>query len=307
MAVEGAQGSSGPSEGSGSPNPASTVTTGTVQAGVNSPQGTGTGTESAPAPVTWDSLKGMIPKELAGEKSLEVIKDFPGLVKGYVEGQKYMGGAVRVPKADAPTEEWNKFYNKLGRPESSEGYQLAPPDLTRGAALDPAVLPKVKSLFHSAGLTTSQAQVLLSGWGRIVNEGIEGSHAKQAEALEALQQEWGAAYNNNLTYARSVATQLGGPDVLKAMDRTGAGNDPAVVKFLMKVGKLFAQDGVISTGEEFQSVQTAQEQIDSVLNLGKEERQKHPYWNRSLSGHKEWVEKMYKLQELVSNTGRSEE
>lgn len=46
------------------------------------------------------------------------LKDFAGLQSKL--GQRVEG----IPKADAPKEEWDKFYNSMGRPETSDGYDI---------------------------------------------------------------------------------------------------------------------------------------------------------------------------------------
>src|SRR2546425_12460091 len=65
---------------------------------------------------------------LAKDPSLATIKDIPSLAKLAVEGQKMVGGSIRLPKADAKPEEaekaWGDIYGKLGRPDTPDKYEL---------------------------------------------------------------------------------------------------------------------------------------------------------------------------------------
>src|SRR5947209_19762841 len=65
---------------------------------------------------------------IAKDPSLASIKDVGALAKGYIEGQKFVGGSIRLPNDKMKPEEtekaWNDIYGKLGRPESADKYDL---------------------------------------------------------------------------------------------------------------------------------------------------------------------------------------
>ncbi len=233
------------------------------------------------------------------------MKDFPTLAKSYVDAQKFVGGSVRVPKDDAPQEEWDKFYGKLGRPESADGYQFPLPDVDVEAPLTKHILGTFKKTAHGLGLTPRQAQGIALAYVDLERQGAKLAEAATATRIDELKTEWGAAFKNNLAIAKSAARQLFGEKFIATLNRTGLGNDPDLIRGLVKVGKDLQEDGVIEVGEGFSSVNSAQDEINSVLNLDKAGREKHPYWNDKLEGHAEWVERMYRLREIVVNTGQA--
>jgi hypothetical protein len=93
------------------------------------------------------------------------FKDFEGLQTKLVQR---VDGA---PKPDAPKEEWDKFYNALGRPETPDGYEFKDLELPEEdkpigefikAGQSDEFIKDVKSLLHSKGLTAKQAQELVN-------------------------------------------------------------------------------------------------------------------------------------------------
>ncbi len=230
------------------------------------------------------------------------MKDFPTLAKSYVDAQKFVGGSVRVPKDDAPQAEWDKFYAKLGRPESAEGYQFPLPDGAEGV-WDKNIIASFKKISHGLGLTPRQAQGFMLAYADMERQaGKDRAGATEARIGE-LKTKWGAAFSNNIAIAKSAARQLFGQKFIDTLNRTGLGNDPDLIEGLLKVGKDLMEDGVIEVGEGFSSLASVQEEVNKVMNLSKEDRLKHPYWNDKLEGHAEAVEKMYKLREVLANTG----
>src|SRR5262245_59817777 len=115
------------------------------------------------APPTGADWRSSLSEDLRGDKTLAQIKGAtweeagPSLAKGYVESQKFAGGAIRLPKDDAKHEEWASFYSNLGRPEKAEGYDLVKPDqIPEGLAWRPEWETKARATAHSLGLTAKQ-------------------------------------------------------------------------------------------------------------------------------------------------------
>ena len=59
-----------------------------------------------------------------------------------------------IPAPDAPPEEWNKFYDALGRPKTAAEYKF---ELPEGAKVDEKVIGEMKEILHRHGLTPTQA------------------------------------------------------------------------------------------------------------------------------------------------------
>jgi hypothetical protein len=82
------------------------------------------------------------------DKILGKFDDVDSLAKSYQELQSRMGNSVRIPNADSSAEEVSLFYQKMGMPESPEGY-------TVGEGME-EMLEGFKPMAHSANLTQRQ-------------------------------------------------------------------------------------------------------------------------------------------------------
>lgn len=94
----------------------------------------------------------------------EKFADEKALAKAWKEADKLINSTQRAPREDAPVEDWQKFWGKLGRPENPDGYELPDGDPLR--ALAPVA--------HETGLTKKQMKAL-----------AEANAAAQAQAQAA--------------------------------------------------------------------------------------------------------------------------
>jgi len=240
-----------------------------------------------------------IPTDLSKEKVWEPLKGKPlgDVLKGYVEAQKYIGGSIKIPGKDAKPEEWDKFYGKLGRPEAADQYATVMPDLPEGFSWDDGQMKAFFEKAHKAGLTAAQVQPLLDWYAEDQKGILKAGKDALAEATTALKDEWKAAYPRNLGLAKAAVLAVGGKELMGLFDQTGMGNHPVILKAFAKLGRQFAEDGVISG--EVEGVPTSevvQKQISTILN-----DRKHPYWDRNLAGHDEAVEEMARLHQLLTS------
>ena len=82
---------------------------------------------SADAPVETGSSDWLdsIEESLKTEPSLSDIKDVNSLAKSYVHAQKMIGAdKIVMPNDKSTDDEWNDFYEKLGRPENMSSSSL---------------------------------------------------------------------------------------------------------------------------------------------------------------------------------------
>jgi hypothetical protein len=62
-----------------------------------------------------------LPDELKNDATLQNFKDIESLAKTVVHQQKVLGSRIPLPKND---DEYNELYNKLGRPEDPNKYEV---------------------------------------------------------------------------------------------------------------------------------------------------------------------------------------
>lgn len=166
------------------------------------------------------------------------------VLKAYAEAQKVISAdKVPLPKDGQWDAESRK---KLGIPETAEGYQLEKPQLPEGMAWDEKFEKALIPVAHQAGLTPRQLQTLMGAYAEYQKGQFEalGASVKQArEQVEStLRQEFGGQFDAKVSMAKRVVQQLGGEELVRALDETGFGNNPALVKFAAKIGSMMAED-----------------------------------------------------------------
>ena len=180
-----------------------------------------------------DGLKGVV--KAKGWKQ-------PGdAIKSYSELEKFASKSVQ----DMTPGEKDKFFKRLGLPESSEEYELSsvvmPEGFTRDADADKAF----KELAHKLKLTKAQAKELheyasKTGAGAVIS--ARQSIAKKREEAESkLRGEWGADFDGNLRGAQEVIRKFGDDATVQYMNE-GPGNEPRMLRFLLKIKKAMADD-----------------------------------------------------------------
>jgi len=152
-----------------------------------------------------DSTRGVI--QTKGWKSpADVVGSYTNLEK--LLGADKAGRAIVPPKDDASPEDFAAFYNKLGRPETADGYKLPVPDG------DPGEFAKTASTwFHEAGLNTKQAEALAGKWNEFQSTIAANQHEELAQKAEIdiqeLKKTWGDKFEANSELARRAIREAG--------------------------------------------------------------------------------------------------
>ena len=243
----------------------------------------------------WRGASG-IPAEdpIWKEKSLESIKDVPSLVKGYVEGQKMIGGSIRLPNDKMKPEEqdkaWADIFGKLGRPEAPDKYDVkVNPDVQR--FIPESDLKTFKEAAHKMGLSGKQAQSVIEYYQGVLGANLQGLKEQGRATESKLKEEWGGAYDRNVGLAARAVIESGGKDLLKFLDESGLGNHPGLIKAFARMGQILADEGYMSGEIEGASGPAeAKEQISAIFN-----DKNHAYWNADHAEHKEAVKRMAAL------------
>lgn len=125
---------------------------------------------------------------------------------------------ITIPGKDAKPEEVAAFYQKLGRPDTVDGYEITKPaDLPEGVPFDPEMVKAFKEFAHTEGLSKSQAEELFGWYYNLVKNGhaVESKQKADAEAqadqerirvqksaVDALKTEWKDKFDGNI--AKSI-------------------------------------------------------------------------------------------------------
>lgn len=264
------------------------------------------GTPATPAP-DW---RLSIPEPIRTEPYFKDIADVGDLASKAFNQAKLIGVApdqmIRLASPD-DKEAWNGIWNRLGRPESADKYQLADPkEIPEGLDLSAEGKTAFGAKAHELGLSQRQADALYQ-W---INDGRIGSYTAAVDGIKQsiaavdaqLKTQWGAAYAQKSGDLNLVIDHLSrqfnlGTRLREAIDMTGGENGVAVRQALAEVGALMRDhdlikgDGAGSPGGAMTPTQ-AQQEINAMYGdaeTGKALRdQRHP-------GHADAVAKMNRL------------
>ena len=121
--------------------------------------------------------------------------------------------------------------------------------LPEGATIDAAALDQARALFAQAGLTQDEAQ-------KFVDLAVSREQAAAARGVQAfvdLQNKWvseikadpeigGVRLEASMAQAARAIDRLGVPGLKEALNLTGAGNNPAIVKAFVRLGQMVSED-----------------------------------------------------------------
>ena len=155
--------------------------------------------------------------------------------------------AAKVPetpaaKPDAPAA-------KAAVPEK---YELKLPE---NSTLNAASVEKIASFAKERGLSQDQAQALLEREHSAVKENAD----KQQESLKTAQNAWleqaqkdteigGDKFKENAELSKRVVERFGSDALKKALNETGLGNHPELVRMIVRIGKAMSEDQLVLPG-----------------------------------------------------------
>lgn len=153
----------------------------------------GDGTGSVSSSVDIDKKTGdgggneflqQIPESYRDREYLKGIDSMDKFVEQFDNAQKLIGKkTVGIPNEESSIEEWNEFYNKMGRPESPEAYEFEDlPELPEGFGRSDEETEFLKKVFHEAGLTKQQANKIL----KATDEGVLEAYKKNEANLDKM-------------------------------------------------------------------------------------------------------------------------
>lgn len=233
--------------------------------------------------------------EYLGDPSLKAIKDLPTLVKSYVHAQKKMGMDKAVlPNKNSTREEWLGLYHKLGLPADLAEYSLNTPE---NPVFKDEMLERFKETAFNNNVLPEQASAMLDFLNNFTSEESEKMQQSQQEKTEqavgALREEWGEAFDQNLRKAKLAVMEFGGDELKGYLDQTGLGNDPEIIKVFSKIGdSFFKEDNFGTEGKPSyaMSPDEAQAKINNIMG-----DTNGPYYNSMHPDHNRMVEEVNKL------------
>lgn len=126
-----------------------------------------------------------------------------------------------------------------------ENYEFSVPE---GLELDTVLIEKVTPVFKELNLTQEQAQKLVAIQTEHVKEQVKQWEDKKAKDKEDTLKMLGPKHAEELSHASRFINQIAGEkaeSIKSKLEWTGLGNDPEIVEFFIKAGKMLAEDKLV--------------------------------------------------------------
>ncbi len=269
------------------------TTTGTPVTGAAAP------TAETPTPFDWRQALG---EAYGRHERLLQAKGWkgPGDVLASYAGLESMIGAEKVvlPGKAAPPEAWDAVWNRLGRPESPEGYAFTAP--AEDAPYAEETAEKFRQAAHAAGLTAKQAAALHDWWlGEASAEQAATAEAgarAEGELARKLETAWGGDKEARLDAARRAARHFGLGEAQLGRLEAVAG-DFQLLDGLASIGALLGEDSLV--GRESSMASQGQAEAE-IRRLRADPEFRRAYVERGHPGHEEAVRRMSELAERAN-------
>lgn len=242
------------------------------------------------------------------------VNDPQTLAKRFVDGLSEINRRIRVPSADAGDEDraafidrlkdqvpglvsmpgeddeeaWGKFFDRIGRPESPEGYEG--PDGSKD------ILEALAPTAHGLGLTKKQLAGLMDKLESLRGEALEQQTGTLAETKAALKRDWGDAYPEKMMHARLFAASKGLADTFA--NNPAFGSNKELLQVFAELGAELAEN---------ESITTAMATSTGMLTRAEAEARRrdiqsnpdHPYNNPMNPEHDRALQEMVKLNQYI--------
>ena len=108
-------------------------------------------------------------KENEGLGKFEKLGDF---AQAHLDLEGKSNGAIHIPGEDATDEQRTEFFTKLGRPETSDGYEFKAPELPDNSPVkyDEAFEKVFREKFHEVGLSKAGGEEVYGLYTRLMSE-----------------------------------------------------------------------------------------------------------------------------------------
>lgn len=196
-----------------------------------------------------DAFIAMLPEDLRNEGVFANHQSVADLAKSYVSAAKMVGldknALLPIPRDDSK-EAWDAVYNKLGRPETPDAYNL---DTYKDSA-DPAVLKDWAGKLHNLGLNQKQVDGILGdffGSSKAAQEAIIAEKEQRyAQWNDEITKELGMAKDRKLDAAVNLIEKNMGEGALDFIaEHPDVFKDPRMVKFLVAMTDKTGESSVL--------------------------------------------------------------
>lgn len=260
---------------------------------------------TTPAPVgeptSWmgntDAFRDGAPEKVTQLLEAKKWTNAEQIVDGYLELEKFkgIGDHLVIPEAE-DADGWNDVYQKLGRPETFDKYEIT---YDGDVQLSDELTGSFKEFAHGMGLTQKQFDDIVKFQIDAVTA-QEGAYTEQIEAtkqanIEALKQKYGVAFESKVQSARQTADRLG---IYETIEAKGLASDPDIIDMLATIAGRTAED-VITPQTPTPAQKTPQEELNEI-------KASSEFTDKFNPKHKEAVARFMQLNQEIARLGQTQ-
>ena len=212
----------------------------------------GTPTETLPVSTEHSWLLSL-PEDLQNDPTLNNFKSVEDAARGFIETKRMVGDRVKIPDDNTPQEERDKFFAKIGRPETVEGYELSKIDLPPAMQIDEGAVQSFKKTAFELGLSKKQADGIYTSYLNTQKEMsaklLSDYEAGVTQQVEVLKDRWGDNFESNRNLAVNAFNHFASPTLKATVEREGWGNNPDFIELFQKIGVATSEDVMRSGGQ----------------------------------------------------------
>tara|TARA_R100000234_G_C5001895_1_gene180696 strand:+ start:936 stop:1751 length:816 start_codon:yes stop_codon:yes gene_type:complete len=259
--------------------------------------------ESGQAPsenVVEFNFRDHLEDDLKTNPALASYKDINGMAKSLVNAQKMVGAdKIAIPGSWANESDWANVYTKLGRPDSTDGYEIDPGE----GAVDENV-KRFKEMAFNAGLNNRQAQMLLTEYNSMVSDWTtktaEETQQSQVKTETALRKDWGDAYERNMQQANEVVDQFGEKELidLDLGNGTKIGDNEQLIRLFAKIGA-FMHEKMGEDSFSGRDSEPGMSNTDIQTTIARMTAPGTAYWDKMNPQHDNDVQEVLRLRSLL--------
>lgn len=203
--------------------------------------------------VVEKSFLDTLPEEYQSNTAFKNFKSVEDLARSYASASKMLGmdkaTLLKLPNEDTP-EAWGEVYNKIGRPDTPEGYDIS--DFKDVEGIDKDALSEFAKMAHENGITQkgfkSAVGYYLSEQAKLQEAFKEQTDKQIAEWQDAVKKEFGQAYDEKLSLAKKAVENSGIEGLKEAIsDNWQVFEHPAIIKMLAAFGQSISEDSGLQT------------------------------------------------------------
>ncbi len=168
------------------------------------------------------------------------------VIKSYSELEKSASGKVKIPGEEASPEERSSFYNKIGRPDSPEGYEIT--DIPENVGMDDETLSQLRKDAFEAGVPKVAFETVLKNYLNRMSEQVVQSRVDGEKVLK--EEVWKGDYDKNIEIAQRYVTEHCSDEFKQVLEDTGMGNNPVFAKHFYEQGKKVLSDTLIRGSQD---------------------------------------------------------